>query len=136
LAAKLINRSPQSLAQPGVAEAGSLFESFVVGKLMKQAALAQTPTQLFHFRDRDGAEIDCVMETADRRLVGVEVKLAVSVNQADFRHLKAMRDRQGDRFVCGVVLHCGPQAVPFGDRLLAVPASHLWGGGLVPDSLD
>jgi predicted AAA+ superfamily ATPase len=135
VAARLINRSPQSLAQPGITEAGSLFESFVVSEIMKQAALSETDLQLFHYRDRDGAEVDCVLETSERRIIGVEVKLSMSVNEADLRHLRALRDRQGDRFGGGVLVYCGRHVLPFGDRLLAVPASALWGGGPVPESL-
>jgi uncharacterized protein len=135
LASKLLNRGPQSLAEPGVAEAGSLFETFIVNEIMKQAPLAETQTQLFHFRDREGAEIDCVLETPDRRLLCIEVKLAMSVNEADLRHLRAMRDKQGDRFVRGVLIYCGENVVSFGDRLLAVPASALWGGKAVTGSL-
>jgi uncharacterized protein len=135
VAAKLVNRSPQSLAQPGAAEAGPLFESFVVGEIMKQAALAESDVQMFHFRDRDGMEIDCVLETPDRRLLAIEVKLAMSVNKADFRHLRAMRDRQGEQFVCGALIYCGQHALSFGDRLIALPAASLWNGEPIPDSL-
>ena len=58
----------------------------------------------------------------------------MSVNEADFRHLRAMRDRQGELFVCGVLVYCGQHALPFGDRLLALPASSLWAGKPVPGS--
>jgi uncharacterized protein len=133
VAAKLANRSAQSLAQPGTSEAGALFESFVVGEIMKQAPHAESSVELFHYRDRDGAEIDCVLETPDRRIIGIEVKLSTSVNEADFRHLRAMRERQADRLVCGVVIYCGPYALSFGDRLIALPASALWAGKAVPD---
>lgn len=134
-AAKLINRSPQSLAEPGVTEAGALFESFVIDEIMKQAALGESEVEMFHYRDRDGGEIDCILETPDRRIVGIEIKLAMSVNEADFRHLRSMRERQGDRFMQGALIYCGQHTLPFGDRLIAVPASSLWGGKPIPDSL-
>jgi uncharacterized protein len=135
LASRLVNRSPHSLAQPGEAVAGALFESFIISELLKQSVLAESDVSLFHYRDRDGAEIDCVLENPDRGWVGIEVKLASSVNGADFRHLRVMRDRQGDRFARGVLIYCGEHVVPFGDRLLAIPASALWGGLPVADVL-
>jgi len=49
-----------------------------------------------------------------------------SVNGADFRHLRMMRDRLGDRFVAGVLFHTGEHRLPFGDRLTALPAAALW----------
>ncbi|MBT8225178.1 MAG: DUF4143 domain-containing protein [Dactylosporangium sp.] len=70
--------------QPGTTESGSLFESFIISEIMKQAALAESELQLFHFRDRDGAEIDCVLETPDRRIVGIEIKPSMSVDKATF----------------------------------------------------
>jgi predicted AAA+ superfamily ATPase len=103
---------------------------------MKQAALAESEIQVFHYRDRDGAEIDCLLATPDRCIVGIKTKLAMSVNEADLRHLRAMRDRQGERFICGLLIYCGQHMVPFGDRLLAVPASALWSGAPIPDSLN
>ena len=135
LVSRLVNRSAQSLAEPAVTEAGSLFESFVVSEILKQAELSQSPPQLFHFRDRDGAEIDLILETVDRRIAGIEIKLAASVNVSDLRHLRSMRDRQGERFAHGVLLYCGEHVVPFGDRLTALPVTALWGGKQVRDSL-
>lgn len=44
----------------------------------------------------------------------------------DFRGLAALRDNLGDDFVHGYLLHTGPQALPFGDRLTLLPLSALW----------
>jgi uncharacterized protein len=40
--------------------------------------------------------------------------------------LRYLRDRLGERFVNGVVLHIGDRPLPFGDRLTALPISALW----------
>jgi len=40
---------------------------------------------------------------------------------SDTKWLAQLRDRLGDRFVAGVVLHTGAASVPFGPRLTAVP---------------
>ena len=45
------------------------------------------------------------------------------------RHLAYLRDRLGDRFAIGVLLHLGDQSLPLGDRLWARPISSLWGDG-------
>ena len=47
---------------------------------------------------------------------------AASVSPADFRGLRHLRDRLGDRFKAGVLLYTGESTVPFGDRLAAVSA--------------
>jgi predicted AAA+ superfamily ATPase len=132
LAAQLMQRGPKSLAEPGTAEAGALFETFVVNELIKQLAVSDAEASAFHYRDRDGAEVDCVLESGDGRIAGLEVKLALSVNEADLRHLRMLRDKLGSRFVAGVLLYSGSQALSFGDRLMALPASALWASRPLP----
>ncbi|MDN5860327.1 MAG: ATP-binding protein, partial [Pseudonocardia sp.] len=128
LAAWLMETAPAALTRPGNPAAGSLLETFVVNELTKLRATADTEVGLFHFQDRDGREIDCVLETPAGRLVGVEVKAGSTVRSEDFRHLALMRDRTGSDFVTGVVFFTGDRPLPFGDRLLALPISLLWSG--------
>ncbi len=80
----------------------------------------------YHYRDRDGREVDIVLERRDGTIAGVEVKSAASASPSDFRGLRHLRDRLGDRFKAGVLLSTGPNTVPFGDRLAAVPLGGLW----------
>ena len=61
-----------------------------------------------------------------RELVAIEVKATATPMAAHAKHLAFLRDRIGDRFKGGVVLHTGNQRVPLGDRLCAVPVSSLW----------
>jgi predicted AAA+ superfamily ATPase len=127
LAARLLNVTASALA-PGVSSdvAGGLTEAFVAGELRRQLGWSQSPAQLFHFRDRNGLEVDLVLEDGRGRVAAMEVKASVSVRAGDFRGLVGLRDRLGDRFRAGVVLHSGAQALPFGDRLAALPISSLW----------
>jgi predicted AAA+ superfamily ATPase len=128
LAARLNNVTPASMAPGAVSDAsGGLFESFVAGELRRQLTWAHTPARLFHFRDRDGLEVDIVVESDERRVAGVEMKAAGSVAQGDFKGLTFLRDKLKDRFAMGVVLYTGKQPLPFGDRLWALPYSALWG---------
>ena len=127
LAARLNNVTPHAM-QPGAASdaAGALFEAFVSGEVRRQLVWADTGARMFHFRDRDGVEVDLVLETSDRRVAGVEMKAAGSVTAGDFSGLRFLRDTLGTRFTMGVVLYTGRRAVPFGDRLWALPYSALW----------
>jgi len=126
-AARLNHVTPAAMA-PGAASvaAGGLLESFVAGELRRQLVWADTPARLFHFRDRDGLEVDIVVESDGRRVAGVEMKAAGSVSQSDFTGLTFLRDKLKDRFALGVVLYTGKQPLPFGDRLWALPYSALW----------
>ena len=107
---------------------GGLLESFVVAELHKQRAWSETRPALYHFRTHAGLEVDVVMERADGRLVGLEVKAATTVGRGDFRGLRALQESVPDRFCRGVVLHFGERVVPFGDNLAAVPIGSLWAG--------
>jgi predicted AAA+ superfamily ATPase len=126
LAAALLNTSVDELRRPESSLAGPLLETFVVGEFGRQLSWSETPVRLFHWRDRDGREVDLIAESSDGRVAGVEVKAARDVDEHDFRHLAALRDRIGERFVNGVVLHLGERSLAFGDRLTALPVSALW----------
>ena len=127
LAARLANVTATALA-PGVASdvAGGLTEAFVAGELRRQLAGSASAPTLFHFRDRNGLEVDLVLADGQGRVAGIEVKAASTVRAGDFRGLAALRDRLGDQFRSGVVLHTGSRVLPFGDRLTALPLAALW----------
>lgn len=105
---------------------GGFVEGFIVGELAKQRAWSQKSYTLSHYRDNHGREVDIVLEDRRRELVGVEVKSASSVGASDFRGLELLRDKAGERFIAGIVLYTGSRAVPFGDRLWALPIATLW----------
>jgi uncharacterized protein len=110
----------------GVA-AGALFDTFVTTEVMKQATWSDRSVDVSYFRDRDGAEVDLILE--DRRtgeLAGIEIKLTSTPTARHARHLAMLRDKLGARFTIGLVVHSGAQTLPLGNRLWAVPVSTLW----------
>jgi hypothetical protein len=125
LAADLLGVDEAGLAAP-TGPVGQLLETFVAMELRKQLGWADKHASLFHFRDRGGAEVDLVLETRTGHVAGIEVKATSTVRRNDFRGLRLLQERLGDRFLGGVVLHRGPDTAPFGDRLAAVPIDALW----------
>lgn len=105
---------------------GRILETFVFQELRRQASWHDEPLAFFHFRDKDGVEVDIVIERGARALVGVEVKAAATVTAADFRGLRKLREAAGKRFVAGVVLYDGEVSVRFDEQLYAVPLRALW----------
>ncbi len=105
---------------------GIVLECFVGMELAKQLSASTARASLLHMRTAQGAEVDFLLEAADGRVVGVEVKAGSTVRGEDFKHLTMLRDRLGERFVRGVVLYPGGERLPFGDRLEAWPLSTLW----------
>lgn len=104
---------------------GAILESWVFGELLKTVSL--TPEQWFlsHYRDKDQVEVDFVLESPLRAVIGIEVKAAASVNAADFKGLRRLREQCGTDFLSGILLYDGPTALSFGEGLWAVPVSWL-----------
>ena len=107
---------------------GQLLESFVFQELRRQASFRGEPLRFYHYRDRDGYEVDVVIERGALAVVGVETKAAASVRPSDFRGLRKLRAAAGDKFAGGVVLYDGETSLPAGDGFYAVPIRALWEG--------
>ncbi len=107
--------------------AGMALETFAAMELRRQIAWQDNAPRLFHYRDRDGREVDLVLERRDGTVAAVEVKAAASASSSDFRGLRHLREKLGTRFKAGVLLYTGEYTVPFEDRLAAVPLCGLWG---------
>ena len=105
---------------------GHFLETFVFQELRRQASWHDDPLTFFHYRDRDDAEVDIVIERGARLLAGVEVKAASTVTSTDFRGLRKLKEAAGKRFACGVVLYDGEICAGFGDGMYAVPLRALW----------
>lgn len=105
---------------------GQLLETFVLQELRRHASWHGTPIAFHHFRDKDGAEVDIVLERGAHELAGVEVKAAATVTVGDFRGLRKLKEAAGNRFTSGVVLYDGEASVGFGQGFYAVPLRLLW----------
>jgi len=105
---------------------GQLLETFVFQELRRQASWQDEPMAFHHYRDKDGVEVDVVIERGARQLAGVEVKASATVTSADFRGLRKLKDAAGRRFAAGVMLYDGETSASFGDGLHAVPLRALW----------
>jgi len=107
---------------------GQLLETFVFQELRRQASWEDQPIVFHHFRDRDDAEVDIVLERGGQEVAGIEVKAAATVTAADFRGMRKLKEAAGKRFKAGVVLYDGEATAPFGEGLYAVPIRQLWEG--------
>src|SRR5690606_26953189 len=103
-----------------------LLETFVFQALRRHDSWSDAGSAFFHYRDREGAEADIVIERGACSLAGVEVKAAATVTERYFRGLARLRDIAGRRFTAGVVLYDGDATLRFGDRRFAIPLGRLW----------
>lgn len=104
---------------------GQLLETFVFQELKRQASWNDRPVRFQHFRNKDGVEVDIVMEQAGR-LTGIEIKASATVTKKDFRGLRRLLETNAKRFAAGVLIYDGEHAVGFGENLYAVPVRAVW----------
>ena len=105
---------------------GQILETFVYQELRRQGDWGERPLRFFHFRDRDGVEVDIVVERGASELAGIEVKASATVTAADFKGLRKLKEAAGSRFKAGVVLYDGEICASFGEGCFAVPIRMLW----------
>jgi uncharacterized protein len=106
---------------------GRILDSFVMAQIRGEIPIGASRLRAYHLRQQQGRhEVDIVLEAANGRVIGVEVKAEAAPNVHSARHLAWLRDELGDRFIAGVVLHTGPRPYALGDRLAALPICALW----------
>jgi predicted AAA+ superfamily ATPase len=125
LLSHLLGTTAAAAGEPG-GMAGQILESFVAMELARQLGWSATRARLFHFRNRDGSEVDIILESADGRLVAVEVKASSIVRSNDFRAIRFLKERVGDRLQSGLVLYTGPETLSFGNGMWCAPLDSLW----------
>lgn len=105
---------------------GPLLETFVFAELLKTVSWSNEYVSIYHFRDKDKNEVDFVLENAEGKIVGIEVKSAASVVRSDFRGMERLAAVAGRAFVQGIILYDGERALSFADHLRAAPVAALW----------
>jgi hypothetical protein len=113
-------------APGGGGQGGGLVENFVMSELARQLTWAQTSANLFHYHDREGREVDAILEDNTGRIVGIEVKSTQTIRPDDLHGLRYLKDKLGSRMHAGYILYCGDESLSFGDGIGCLPLSALW----------
>lgn len=121
----LANFSEASLASNRT-DLRSAMEAFVAMELRKLCNSCSLRPALMHMRNVRGKEVPFVLELADGRVAGIDVKAGQTASPADFEGLRLLRELAGDRFVKGILLTCGEETRPAESQIWAVPISALW----------
>lgn len=106
---------------------GRVLDTFVAAQVRAELAIAESRPRLHHLRQEQGRhEIDLLVEHGAGGIIGVEIKADAAPGRDAAKHLSWLRDRIGERFTRGVVLHTGPRAYELDERILAAPISSFW----------
>jgi predicted AAA+ superfamily ATPase len=128
LAARLLGLDGSALLR---AEQGntSLCEGTILGALFEHLAALSIHTyaeaseaRVSHLRTRNNDhEVDLIVQHAGGRVLGIEVKLADRVEDADTKHLHWLRHRVGEDLIDAVVIYAGERAYRRRDDVAVVP---------------
>jgi len=103
---------------------GALFESLATQSVRVYAEAVGATTG--HLRTGNTQhEIDLIVESPERRVVAIEVKLAATATDRDVRHLNWLKDQLGDRVADRVCLTAGPYAYRRRDGVAVIPLALL-----------
>ena len=107
---------------------GRVIDTFVVAQIRPELELGRFIARPYHLREKNGRhEIDLVAQLRAGDVVAVEIKSSAAPTRSDARHLEWLRDRLGERFLAGAVLHTGPRPFRLSERIFALPICTLWG---------
>ncbi len=99
---------------------GALFEHLAALSIHTYAEAAEA--RVGHLRTRNNDhEVDLIVQHADGRILGIEVKLADRVEEVDVKHLQWLRNRIGKDLIDAVVLYAGQHAYRRSDDVAVVP---------------
>jgi predicted AAA+ superfamily ATPase len=92
---------------------GGLLENLMFMECCKHAQWASNDVSLYHFRDKQKNEVDIVLEQADSKVIGIEIKASASVCVGDFKGLRKLAEFTGKNFSYGAVFYSGQHILPF-----------------------
>jgi hypothetical protein len=115
--------TPETLANG--AKAGNVFETFVISEIIKSYINAgKINLPLYFYRDRDGREIDLVIESADT-LYPIEIKMTASPNISMAKIFSALDDVPDKKRGTGVILCQYDRKHMLSEQVVALPIEYI-----------
>jgi uncharacterized protein len=103
---------------------GALFESLVTLSIRTYAT--RSDARVHHFRTHRGdREIDLIIERRDHRVIAIECKLAVDIDDDDVRHLHWLQERLGRDLIDAAIITTGEYASRRTDGIAVIPTALL-----------
>jgi predicted AAA+ superfamily ATPase len=103
-----------------------LLEGIAINELMRQRDTSAVDYRLGHLRERNGLEVDLIVELPDDTVYGIEIRTAAGFRPHQFRALEALAFRAGSRFRGGIVLNTAPVGFKYRPGMWGLPISALW----------
>ena len=100
--------------------AGSILETYVFAEILKSYWHNGKEESIYFYRDRNGKEIDFVIEK-NGTLYPIEVKRTASPHTDDFKNFSALHTIPSKKTGTGAVICLYPTVIPIGKDVLSVP---------------
>jgi predicted AAA+ superfamily ATPase len=127
LAAHLARHRPEQLVTlEGLPAFGGLLEGLVTAELRRQQGWTACPFDLYHFRDREGREVDIVLEFFDGKAFLIEVKSSQTHRPQFTQTIRYLQERLPGQIIGGAVLQPVAEAFGHGRGVWSLPISALW----------
>lgn len=85
---------------------GQVYETMVVGELIKWIRTAQKKAEIYFYRTRSGMELDILLET-EGGLIGIEIKSRKTYAASDLRAMKEVARNLGQEWRGGLLINRG-----------------------------
>jgi predicted AAA+ superfamily ATPase len=112
--------SPEALAAGAMA--GPFFETHIIGELIKSYLFRGVDPPLFYFRDKEGHEVDVLIEHG-QRLFPIEIKRAARVSPHDVRQIIYLQRQDPRRVGMGTVIALSAHAYPMSEAIRVLPVT-------------
>ena len=105
---------------------GEIYETMVVGEIIKWLKTAQKDAEPYFYRTRSGLELDIILQTGGG-LIGMEIKARKTLASGDIRAMKEIAKRIGTEWLGGIVIYRGDEIRKIAEpSIWAVPSYRLF----------
>ena len=107
------------------AQAGNIFENFIVSEILKSHLNAgKTISSVYFYRDRDQKEIDIVIEE-DGKLYPIEIKMTANPNKTMGKHFSALDNIPNKLRQTGIILCQYDKKTYLAEDILSLPIDYI-----------
>ncbi len=105
---------------------GNLIETWVYEQLAPLTDLGRE-WHLFYYRNRDGKEVDFILENRQKDLIAIEVKASEGFKPEHLKNLRWFKEQFGKgRRIKSVLLYCGWETLLTSEDEYVLPMAYLW----------
>lgn len=97
---------------------GALFENLVISEIIKSQVHRGRRPAVYYWRESNGVEIDCIIESADGVLTAVEIKAGQTFNEGYLRNLRLFPLENRGQEIRKMVIYGGHETTVIKDILI------------------